>query len=178
MKPKANQPMSIPPSLRKIAPSLKVGDGETATLSLVDVKSIFPSFEIDIQGQSVPSDGTIKISIADLRKILRLVLSSVAVDEGWYLGQVSGLRQDIQKGKFDSPAEHYMMHGYLEGRLPERPVVDEQFYLQQYPDIGAAVKSGTLKSGFDHFVKDGYAEGRMPVPPPTSAGRKRAGAKK
>ena len=161
--------MSIPPSLKKIAPSLKIKDGETATLSLTDLKAVLPSIEIDIQGSQAPSGTTIKISVEDLRKIFRIALSNVTVDEAWYLGQVSGLRQDIQNGKFKSPAEHYVMHGYLEGRLPERPIVDEKFYLEQYPDIAAAVKSGTLKSGFDHFVKDGYVEGRMSERPASGA---------
>ena len=157
--------MPIPPSLKKIVPSLKINDGKSATLSLADIKALLPSLEIDIQGARVPSGATITIDVEDLRKIFRVALSGVTVDEAWYLGQVPGLRQDIQNGKFESPGEHYLMHGYLEGRLPERPIVDETFYLEQYPDIAAAVNDGALNSGFEHFVKDGYAEGRLPQRP-------------
>jgi hypothetical protein len=155
--------MPIPPSLKKIVPSLKIQDGKSATLSLTDLKAILPSLEIDVQGSRLPSGVFIKIDIDDLRKIVRVALSNVEVDEAWYLGQVPGLRQDIQKGKFDSPAEHYLMHGYLEGQLPKRPVVDEQFYLQQYPDVAAAIKSGQSRGAFEHFVRDGYKEGRRPL---------------
>lgn len=169
--------MPIPPSLKKIVPSLKIQDGKSATLSLTDLKAILPSLEIDVQGSRLPSGVFIKIDIEDLRKIFRVALSNVEVDEAWYLGQVPGLRQDIQNGKFKSPAEHYLMHGYLEGRLPERPLVDETFYLEQYPDIEAAVKSGTVKSGFDHFVKDGYLEGRISQRP-AGAARERHGTKR
>lgn len=169
--------MPIPPSLKKIVPSLKIQDGKSATLSLTDLKAILPSLEIDVQGSRLPSGVFIKIDIEDLRKIFRVALSNVEVDEAWYLGQVPGLRQDIQNGKFELPAEHYLMHGYLEGRLPERPLVDETFYLEQYPDIEAAVKSGTVKSGFDHFVKDGYLEGRISQRP-AGAARERHGTKR
>ena len=113
--------MSIPPSLKKLLPSFKIKDGQTVTLSLTDLKTMLPSIEIDLQGSQVPLSATLKLSLEDLRKIFRMVLANVAVDEAWYLSQVSGLRQDIQNGKFESPAEHYLMHGYLEGRLPERP---------------------------------------------------------
>ena len=168
--------MPIPLSLKKMVPSLKIKDGKSAILSLTDLKAMLPSLEIDVKGSQVPSSATLKIDIEDLRKMFRVALSSVTVDEAWYLGQVPGLRQDIQNGKFESPAEHYLTHGYLEGRLPERPVVDEKFYLQQYPDIADAVKSGAVKSGFDHFVKDGYAEGRMSEHP-AGAAKERRGTK-
>ena len=157
--------MSVPPSLKIIVPSLKIIDGDTVTVNIAELKKLLPSLEIDNPDGKTALSGTLKLSIGDFRKLLRVSLSGVPVDEAWYLSHVSGLRQDIQKGKFESATEHYIMHGYVEGRLPERPVVDEKFYLQQYTDVAMAVKSGTLASAFDHFVKDGYAEGRLAVPP-------------
>lgn len=153
--------MSIPFSLKKIAPSLKIKDETTAALSLTDLKAIFPSVEIDVHDALVPTNATIKLSIEDLRKIFRVVLSGIAVDERWYVGQVSGLRQDVENGKFASVAEHYIIHGYLEGRLPEKPLVDEKYYLAQNPDVAAAIKAGKVKNAFDHYVQAGYAEGRL-----------------
>lgn len=156
--------MAIPPSLKTLVPSL-VRSGDSVTFSLADLKALLPSIEIDTLTSGRAFTGTVKMAVGDFRKILRAALFGVEVEEGWYLGQVVGLRQDIQKGKFASAAEHYALHGYLEGRLPERPVVDEKFYLQQYPDVAAAIKSGSVKSGFDHFVRDGYPEGRLPAAP-------------
>jgi hypothetical protein len=153
--------MPAPPSIRKIAPSLEINDGKTARLSLADLKAILPSVEIDVRGSVVPSNATIKFSMQDLRNVLRVALSSVTVDADWYMDHVSGLRQDVERGRFGSPTEHYLMHGYLEGRLPERPVVDEKFYLQLYPDVAADIKAGRVKSAFEHYVQDGYAEGRL-----------------
>jgi len=152
--------MSAPPSIRKIAPSLKIRDANKVTLNLADLTAVLSSLEISVQGSVVPPSATIKMSIEDLRKIFRVVLSNVSVDEAWYVEQVFGLRGDIEKGSFGSATEHYRMHGYLEGRLPERPVVDENFYLQQYPDVAAAIRAGRVTSALDHYVRDGYAEGR------------------
>ena len=123
---------------------------------------------------------TLKISLNDLRKIFVVLLSNIHVDERWYLEQVPGLREDIAKGNFRSPAEHYYLHGYLEGRLPERPVVDERVYLKENKDVAEAIKTGKFKSGFDHFVTNCYREGRRPVddapgvrPRPTTPKRRR-----
>jgi hypothetical protein len=155
--------MPIPPSVKMIAPSLQK-NGEAVTLSLKDLKALLPSLEIIVRNSSPLSNGTVKMSMVDVRKILRVVLAGVRVDEEWYLGQVPELREDLQKGKFASVTEHYFAHGYLEGRLPERPQFDETHYLQSFPDVAAAIKAGRIKSGFDHFVRDGYCEGRPPTP--------------
>ncbi len=117
-----------------------------------------------IGGNKLILDGEVKLSISDVSKILRIALAQVQIDETWYLGEVPDLRRDIQKGSFKSVADHYLTHGYLEGRLPERPTVDEKFYLQNNPDVAAGIKAGQVKSGYDHFVKNGYAEGRAAVP--------------
>lgn len=156
--------MSFPPSLKSIVPSLKI-EKEKVTLSLGDLKALLPSLRFDSQVVDDPFNGNIEISIKDLRNILGVALAGIEVDDEWYLSQVDGLRMAIQREKFKSAAEHYVLHGYLEGRLPKRPVVDERFYLKQNPDVAAAVKAGKLKSGFDHFVSSGYSEGRLPLSP-------------
>ncbi len=157
--------MAVPPSVKSILPSLQIKITEqTATLSMADLKRLFPSLDLISDERKKIDDEVIKMSLSDLRKVLTATLSGVTVDETWYLSQVPELRQSLQRGKFSSVAEHYCLHGYLEGRLPERPTVDERFYLQSYPDVAAAIKSGQVKSAFDHFVRDGYAEGRVPAP--------------
>lgn len=157
--------MTIPRSIKTILPSLKLANNEPVTLKLSDLKELLPSLQINITDKDDPFNGSLGISIDDLRKVLFVALGSVEIDESWYLGQVPGLRRDIQEGKIGSASEHYALHGYLEGRLPKRPEVDEAFYSQQYPDVAASIKAGKIRSGFDHFLRDGYSEGRMSVPP-------------
>ena len=43
-------------------------------------------------------------------------------------------------------AEHYYIHGYLEGRPPVKPTIDEEYYLTAYPDTARAVKAGEFKA--------------------------------
>jgi hypothetical protein len=154
-----------PPPLKKIVPSLQIKDGETATFSLADLKAQLPSLSIEIPSGKDPIDGTMKLSIGDLRKILRVALAGVKVDEKWYLTQVPLLAEDIRKRKFSSAAEHYYAHGYMEGRVPEKPQIDEKYYLQTNADVAAAVKSGKVKGALEHYLQNGYAEGRNLTPP-------------
>jgi hypothetical protein len=160
--------MAIPPCIKTLLPSLKIvdaGSDSIAVVNVLDIKNLLPSIEIILDGDREPIEAQFEMSLEDLRKVLRLGLSGIYVDESWYVTQVSGLRQDIQRGKFASIAEHYYVHGYIEGKLPERPIVDEGYYLISYPDVAAAIKAGRHRSAFDHFVSDGYAEGRMASAP-------------
>jgi hypothetical protein len=150
--------MPIPPSPKKLFPSFEIRKNGTVTVSLSDLQKLFPSLQI------TPDKKTVELSIEDVRKLLGVALSGVKIDESWYLSLVPELRRDLQKGHFKTLLDHYILHGYLEGRLPERPIVNERFYLQQNPDIAAAIRAGRIKSGFDHFVRDGYLEGRTSSP--------------
>ena len=158
--------MGLPPNVKSILPSLRVEDDRIATLAIADIKRQLPSLRIS-SGREDVADGAITLSIEDLRKLLRIALAGVEVDEKWYLTQVPELGNAIEVGAFESAAEHYHVHGYLEGRLPKKPTVDEEFYCQAYPDIAQAIRSGKLKSAYEHYLRSGYAEGRNPTPPPT-----------
>lgn len=163
--------MSLPPSIKQIFPSLQVNnDRGLATVSIADIKRQLPSFSIRGDGRELSDAMMITLATEDLRMLLRIALAGVTVDEKWYAAQVPGLSDDLKSGAFKSAAEHYCLHGYLEGRPPEKPVVDEDYYLKTYPDIAQAVKSGSLRSAYDHYLAVGYAEGRYAKPP---LGRKR-----
>ena len=158
--------MGLPPNVKSILPSLRVEDDRIATLAIADIRRQLPSLRIS-SGREDVADGAITLSIEDLRKLLRIALAGVEVDEKWYLTQVPELGKAIEVGAFKLAAEHYQVHGYLEGRLPKKPIVDEEFYCQAYPDIAQAIRSGKLKSASEHYFRSGYSEGRNPIPPPT-----------
>jgi hypothetical protein len=149
--------MAIPRSLKTLLPSLHFENNEMAIVNISDLNTLLPSVKI--------KDGSISLSISDLRKILEIALAGVKVDEKWYIGQVPELRREMPRGKFQTVSDHYYAHGYLESRLPERPAVDEHYYLRTYPDVADAVKAGQVKSAFDHYIQNGYREGRLPMPP-------------
>jgi hypothetical protein len=162
--------MNLPPSVKSLFPSLKIGEtGDTATLALADLRRQFPSLTFRNEGRDVTNGLMVTMSMVDLRRFLRIVLSDIEVDEKWYLSQVPRLLDSIKKGNFSSAADHYRLHGFLESRLPTKPTVDETYYLKTYPDIAHAVRTGKLRNAFEHFVATGYAEGRRPVPAPQQA---------
>jgi hypothetical protein len=82
-----------------------------------------------------------------------LVLTSEYFDVEWYLR----IYPDVAESKMN-PAEHYLLYGAAEGRLPG-PLFDGNWYLQQYPDVATAGINPLL-----HFVKFGQQEGRSSSP--------------
>jgi hypothetical protein len=58
-----------------------------------------------------------------------------------------------------SPLQHYVLHGWREGRNPHRYFAND-WYLQQNPDV---LGSGRLNP-LDHYLRFGWREGRWPNP--------------
>jgi hypothetical protein len=98
----------------------------------------------------------------EFRAALRLLLAGISVDEDWYLAQNPDIAQAIEAGTTASAKQHFVDHGYFEGRLPFRILVDETWYLLQNPDVAENVRNGIVESGQRHFELDGYHEGRLP----------------
>ncbi len=70
----------------------------------------------------------------------------------------------IRNGTIRSAREHYIDHGYFEGRMPYRIEVDEAWYLATHADVAETLRSGEYASGQAHFDGPGYPEGREPYP--------------
>lgn len=82
---------------------------------------------------------------------VRRIADSEWFDAEWYLASYP----DVRVAGI-APAEHYMTHGWKEGRNPG-PAFDTLLYLERYPDVG--------DSGMNplwHFIEFGHAEGRIP----------------
>lgn len=82
-----------------------------------------------------------------------LLLTSEYFDVDWYVRTYT----DVAESKMN-PAEHYLLFGATEGRLPG-PLFDGNWYLQQYPDVAAANLNPLL-----HFIMYGQQEGRTSSP--------------
>ncbi len=82
-----------------------------------------------------------------------LLLTSEYFDVDWYIRTYT----DVAESQLN-PAEHYLLHGATEGRLPG-PLFDGNWYLQHYPDVGAANMNPLL-----HFILYGQQEGRASSP--------------
>lgn len=82
-----------------------------------------------------------------------LLLTSEFFDVDWYVRTYT----DVAESQMN-PAEHYLLHGAAEGRLPG-PLFDGNWYLQHYPDVAKNNMNPLL-----HFVMYGQQEGRTSSP--------------
>ncbi len=82
-----------------------------------------------------------------------LLLTSEYFDVDWYLRTYT----DVAESQMN-PAEHYLIYGAAEGRLPG-PLFDGNWYLQHYPDVAESNINPLL-----HFIMFGQQEGRSSSP--------------
>lgn len=126
-----------------------------------------PPFDL-IKGQLnvTTAGGTTRVEMnyEDLQKMIRTLLNVVEVDEAFYLARNPDVADGILSGGIRTAREHFMDHGYFEGRQPYPIVVDEHWYLQTHADIAQTIRDGQYASGQDHFDGPGYSEGRLPFP--------------
>jgi hypothetical protein len=104
----------------------------------------------------------VDMTYEDMQKLIRTLLISVEVDEAFYLERNQDVADGIRAGNIRSAREHFVDHGYFEGRLPYRIEVDEEWYLQTHQDVAETVRQGQYESGQAHFDGPGYPEGREP----------------
>jgi hypothetical protein len=100
-----------------------------------------------------------------LLQILAAMIADIDVDEAWYLTRYQDVADAIATGKAASAKEHFINHGFFEGRQPYRMLIDEAWYLRKNPDVAESVRLGALASAQAHFDENGYNEGRLPFDP-------------
>ena len=88
-----------------------------------------------------------------LSQDIGLLLTSEYFDVNWYLRAYP----DVAENQIN-PAEHYLLYGATEGRLPG-PLFDGVWYLQRYPDVASVNMNPLL-----HFILYGQQEGRDSSP--------------
>lgn len=127
-----------------------------------------PPFEL-IKGfmrfATVRGEVRVDATYEDYQKMIRTLLSCIGVDEEWYLRTYVDVAEGIGKGVIISARQHFIDHGYFEGRRPFAMLVDERWYLATNADVAEEVRHGTFESGQAHFDAAGYREGRRPRAP-------------
>ncbi len=110
------------------------------------------------------SKGRIKVDLTydEFLDLVKKLLFAVPIDETWYRTTYPDVDAAIRAGTYRSARQHFVEHGYFEGRRPFDIEVDEAAYLLRYPDVEESVKRGLVESARDHFIRHGYAEGRVP----------------
>ena len=98
---------------------------------------------------------------AALRALLRVLVARLPFDEEFYAATYPDLAQAKESGALADLREHFLEHGYLEGRLGAEPDVDDDFYKEMYPDVAAGIERGDIPSASDHYISAGAGEGRF-----------------
>jgi hypothetical protein len=106
----------------------------------------------------------VDMTYEDVQKVIQALLAVIEVDESFYLLRNQDVADGIRRGTIRSAQEHFVDHGYFEGRLPYQIEVDEQWYLETHKDVAETVRRGDYASGQEHFDGPGYPEGREPYP--------------
>jgi len=99
-----------------------------------------------------------------VQAFVRALLIGMEINEDWYLRRYPDIGEAIAAGTFASGRQHFISHGYFEGRVPFPIQVDPDWYLAQYPEVAKAIASGIVESAQKHFEEHGYREGRAPFP--------------
>ena len=107
----------------------------------------------------------VDMTYEDLQKMIRTLLEVVEFDELYYLSRYPDVATGIRQGHIGSAREHFVDHGYFEGRLAYRIEVDEKWYAENHPDLAHSIGTDEYSTGQDHFDGLGYSEGRQPFPP-------------
>ena len=108
--------------------------------------------------------GQLKVDLTydEFLEFVKKFLQAVPIDETWYRTTYPDVDEAIKAGAYRSGRQHFVEHGYFEGRRPFDLEIDEAFYMRHYPDIQESVNQGVVSSALDHFVRHGYEEGRTP----------------
>lgn len=104
----------------------------------------------------------VDMTYEDAQKVIQVLLTAIEVDETYYLTRNQDVADGIRNGSIRSAREHFVDHGYFEGRLPYRIEVDEKWYLEAHADVAETLRDGLYATGQDHFDGPGYPEGREP----------------
>lgn len=106
----------------------------------------------------------VEMTYDELQTLIRTLLAPVPVDEAFYLARNRDVAEGIARGTIRSAREHFVNHGYFEGRQPYPMTVDEDWYLRDNADVAQTVLRGEYASAQAHFDGPGYPEGRRPFP--------------
>jgi hypothetical protein len=111
-------------------------------------------------------NGRAKVVIdpALLRALLQALAEAAPFSPDFYTATYRDVAEAHTAGRIPDLHRHYVMSGFLEGRLGACPDVDDAFYLARYPDVARAIARGEVASARDHYVRAGAAEGRVPNP--------------
>jgi hypothetical protein len=104
----------------------------------------------------------IKLSSKKINRIPKKFIS--VFNQESYLQVNTDVQNDIEKGKFETALEHFILFGYDEVKSAKRrigiefPLMSEVAYEKMHSDVKKGIEAGEFTSAFEHFIFYGYAE--------------------
>jgi len=115
----------------------------------------------------------IEVSGRFLRHILGELARGVCFDADFYAKANPDVEAAVSAGQSPSLIEHFVTHGFFEGRLSAPIRLDPEWYARRYPDL-AGLSAAELAR---HYAEYGRFEGRVGVPDDAAAMRWSAAVK-
>lgn len=127
-----------------------------------------PSFAEIVANSGLARDcleqDAVQIPVPLFRLLLAHAVAQETFDAQGYARKNPDVARAVDKGELESLHAHYVLTGWLEGRVPGRYRVDEKWYLEQYRDVAQARMDDAVRSGTEHYNSRGRLEGRAANP--------------
>ena len=129
------------------------------------MKYLVPFSALKTSVRLVSTKGKLKVDLTydEFLDFIKKFLLAVPIDEQWYRTRYPDVDEAIRAGAYRTARQHFVQHGYFEGRQPFELEIDEVYYMKRYPDIQESVAKGVVASAHDHYARHGYEEGRIPA---------------
>jgi hypothetical protein len=127
----------------------------------------FPAYDLiisEILAHTGENSGIAVLTVPTslLKFLLQGRIPASAFDEAAYLRAYPDIADAVAAGQFVNPLQHFLAHGYFEGRVAGAGVVDAAWYLAEYPDVAAAIAAGAFSDAAAHYYARGIREWRAP----------------
>ncbi len=121
----------------------------------------FEALQREISSQALKTEKGTFYPQATIDRLLDVLARSIPVDQDFYFSKHPDIGQAWEAGEIPSAAQHFVEHGFYEGRIPSSVLIDEEDYLRRYPDIVDGLKAGNIESASEHWIRFGRFEGRV-----------------
>jgi hypothetical protein len=120
----------------------------------------FEELQKEIYSLGIKVEGGMFYPQEAVNRLLEVLARSIPVDEQFYYSNYPDVYAEVTSGQLGGAAQHFVEHGFYEGRFPSDVAVDEKDYLARYPDVIEGIESGIVESATDHWIRYGRLEGR------------------
>jgi hypothetical protein len=120
----------------------------------------FEALQKEIGSQGLKTEKGTFYPQAVIDRLFDVLARSIPVNQDFYFAKHPDIEKAWKAGEIACAAQHFVEHGFYEGRLPCDVFIDEEDYLRRYPDVADGIKAGQIESASEHWIRFGRFEGR------------------